>query len=190
MDETLLFLGQMTRRMRVLGTAVPSGPVVARAMARAVGEIPENQVILELGPGTGSFTRELVRRFPNNRIIAIEFVEAFSKHLTKALPSVTVIHGCASELQSHLDAFQIRPGDVAAVVSGLPFLSLPKELTAKIMTSIETILQPGRRFVQITFSKRAWKRFELPGFVRESARRVWRNVPPAIVMTFMRKAES
>ena len=187
MDETLLFLGQMTRRMRVLGTAVPSGPVVARAMARAVGDIPEHQVILELGPGTGSFTRELVRRFPKNRIVAIEFVEAFSKHLTKSLPSVTVIHGCASELHAHLEKQNIHPADVAAVVSGLPFLTLPKELSSKIMASIETILQPGRRFVQITFSKRAWKRFEMPGFTRESARRVWRNVPPAIVMTFSRK---
>ena len=187
MDETLLFLGQITRQMRVLGTAVPSGPVVARAMARAVGEIAENKVILELGPGTGSITRELVRQFPRNRVVAIEFVEAFSKHLTKSLPSVTVVNGCASEILTHLAKLDIHANDVAAVVSGLPFLLLPKELAPKIISSIEAVLQPGGRFVQITFSKRAWKRFEMPGFIRESARRIWRNVPPAIVMTFTRK---
>ena len=186
MDETLLFLGQVAKRMRVLGTAVPSGPFVARAMARAVGDISENQVILELGPGTGSFTRELVKRYPDNRIVAIEFVEAFAKHLAKAMPNVTVVNGCASDMNSHLETLNIQTAEIGAIVSGLPFLTLPQELTPKIMASIRAVLQPGGRFVQITFSKRAWDRFEMPGFTWEPATRVWRNVPPAFVMTFTR----
>ena len=187
MDETLLFLGQMARRMRVLGTAVPSGPVVAKAMVRAVGDLAENKVILELGPGTGSFTRELISRFPKNRVVAIEFVEAFSKHLEKSMPSVTVVNGCASDVLFHLEKLNIHPNEVGAVVSGLPFLSLPDELIPKIMSSIESVLQPGGRLVQITFSRKGWDRFEMPGFTRESVKRVWRNVPPAFVMTFVRK---
>ncbi len=184
MRESLLFLGQTFRQIRVIGTAVPSGPVVARTMAKAVGDLGPGKVILELGPGTGSFTRQLVRQYPRHRVVAIEFVEAFAKHLSKAMPTVTVVNGCASELNTHLTKLGVGPGDVGAVVSGLPFLTLPADLTPKIMNSIRTTLPVGGRFVQITFSERGWSQFPMPGFVREQSRRVWWNVPPAVVMTF------
>ncbi len=60
MRETLLFYWQIARRWRTTGAIAPSGGNLARAMAHAVGEITSGQVILELGPGTGVFTREVM----------------------------------------------------------------------------------------------------------------------------------
>src|SRR5215211_4174207 len=98
MRETLMFYGQMLRRWRHTGALGPSGPVLARAMVDAVGPVAPGQVVLELGPGTGVFTRELVRRFPSARVVAVELNDVFAARLAAAVPGVTVVTGCASRL--------------------------------------------------------------------------------------------
>jgi phospholipid N-methyltransferase len=51
---------------------------------------------------------------------------------------------------------------------------------------VSGVLRPGRRYVQFTYSARAWQRFAVPGFRPLPARRVWRNLPPAVVLPFER----
>jgi phosphatidylethanolamine/phosphatidyl-N-methylethanolamine N-methyltransferase len=186
MRESLLFLGQAIRNWRTAGTFTQSRPALARAIADAVGDVADGQVLLELGPGTGVVTRELVRRFPRARVVAVEVLEAFASRLEQAMPEVTVVRGCASRLEAHLAERGIDPEDVAAVVSGLPMLSLPGDLPQRILASIATVLRPGRRYVQFTYFKRAWRRFTLDGFRLLARRRVWLNIPPAYVLTFVR----
>ncbi len=186
MRGTLMFLGQMASHWRTTGAIAPSGPSLARAMAKMVGDIRPGQVVLELGPGTGSFTKELVRRFPHNRIVAVEFNSVFVRSLRAALPGVTVVEGCATQLPKHLNDLGIAVGDVAAVVSGLPLLSLPRHISTGILNAVAEVLPMGRRYVQFTYSKRAWRKFDPPGFRSHPSKRVWLNVPPAVVLPFTR----
>ena len=186
MREMLLFLGQIVRGWRTTGAVAPSGARLARRMAEAVGAVDDGQVILELGPGTGVFTRELVRRFPSARVIAVEVNDAFASHLRATVPSVTVVTGCASLLADHLESLGLKTTDVAAVVSGLPLLSLPGELPRQVLASVASVLPSGRRYVQFTYSERAWRKFNPNGFQRHPHQRVWRNLPPAVVLSFTR----
>jgi phosphatidylethanolamine/phosphatidyl-N-methylethanolamine N-methyltransferase len=190
MKESFLFLGQAFRHYRTAGTFTQSGPALARAIVDNVGEVRDGQVILELGPGTGVVTRELVSRFPNNRIIAVEVLDAFADRIEQTLPHVKVIRGCASKLDTHLAELGIAHENVAAVVSGIPMLSLPGDLPVRIMASVAGVLQPGRRYVQFTYFEKKWKKFNLAGFRRVGRRRVWRNLPPAVVLTFERTDEN
>lgn len=187
MKDTLLFLGQTFRGWRTIGALAPSGRSLSRAIAQAAGDVAPGQVILELGPGTGVITRELVRRFPNNRVISVEIIGAFATRLSRAFPTVTVVNGCASKLDTHLAKLGLGAGDVAAVVSGLPLLSLPADLPQRVLESITGVLRPRGRYVQFTYSARAWQRFTLDGFRRHSQRKVWLNFPPAHVLTFERE---
>jgi phosphatidylethanolamine/phosphatidyl-N-methylethanolamine N-methyltransferase len=189
MGDTLLFFKEMFRGWRPIGAIAPSGSVLARALADGLGQVADGQIILELGPGTGVITRELVRRFPHARIVAVEVNEAFAAHLAQAFPTVTVVTGCASELDRHLAHLGLDPKDVAGVVSGLPLLALPGDFPQRILASIARVLPPGRPYVQFTYSRMAWKRFVVTGFRPHPPRRVWRNVPPATVLTFTREAE-
>jgi phospholipid N-methyltransferase len=189
MKESLLFLGQAFRHYRTAGTFTQSGRALARAIVDCVGDVRDGQVILELGPGTGVVTRELVARFPNNRVIAVEVLDAFADQLEKTLPRVTVVRGCASRLDAHLADLGLVPESVAAVVSGIPMLSLPGDLPARIMASVAGVLQPGRRYVQFTYFEKKWKKFTVAGFRRVGRRRVWRNLPPAVVLTFERTGD-
>lgn len=186
MKDTLFFLGQMARQWRTTGAIAPSSPALARMMVQAMGPVQPGQVLLELGPGTGVFTRELKRQFPNNPIIAVEVNEDFARRLRQELNGVTVIAGCASRLKEHLAELNYTPADLVSVVSGLPLLSLPKELGQRILASITEVLLPGRRYVQFTYSAKAWQKFQLSGFTREPTKRVWLNFPPAVVLPFLR----
>lgn len=186
MRDKLVFFGQIARRWRVTGAVAPSGPVLARAMADAVGDVPDGHVLLELGPGTGVFSRELVRRFPRARVVAVEVNEVFATRLAATVPELTVVRGCASRLDAHLAKLGVTPDRVAAVVSGLPLLVLPGDLPSRVLAAIAGTLRPGRRYVQFTYSARAWRRFTVNGFRPLPDRRVWLNFPPAIVLPFER----
>src|SRR5207249_4671092 len=149
--DALLFLGQAVRHWRATGAFTPSGPALARAIAGAVGEVGDGRVLVELGPGTGAVTRELVRHFPRARVAAVEVNDAFAARLAQTCPGVTVPRGCASRLADHLGGLGIDPGDVAAVVSGLPMVSLPGDLGRRVLAAAAGVLKPGRRFVQFTY---------------------------------------
>lgn len=186
MKDSLMFLGQMAKRWRTTGAVLPSGRRLSRAMADAVGEVADGQVILELGPGTGVFSRELQKRYPKARIVAVEVNDDFAARLEANVPGITVVRGCASKLLDHLSKLGLARENVAAVVSGLPLLSLPDDLPQRILASVASVLLPGRLYVQFTYSQKAWKRFDVVGFHRGPVRRIWLNVPPAFVLPFVR----
>jgi phosphatidylethanolamine/phosphatidyl-N-methylethanolamine N-methyltransferase len=188
MRETFHFLGQLATRFRQTGAVLPSSRRLARAMVNAIGPLQPGELVVELGPGTGVFTRELARCFPANAIVAVEFNRAFADRLRQRMPLVQVVEGCASRLTEHLDGLAIPHHRVGAVISGLPLLSLPQQLSECIFAAITTVLSPGRRYVQFTYSKRAWRRFDLPGFRLEKSKSVWLNLPPAVVLPFTRLA--
>jgi phosphatidylethanolamine/phosphatidyl-N-methylethanolamine N-methyltransferase len=186
--ETLQFLGQCATHIRTTGALAPSGKALARAMVTAMGQLQPGQVIVELGPGTGVFTREIRKRYPTHPVVAIEFNEQFVKTLRQRMSDVHIVQGCASQTVGHLNALGFEKHQVGAVISGLPLLSLPRELSNSIFAAIADVLEPGRRYVQFTYSKRMWKKFQPPGFRFDQSRMVWLNVPPAVVMPFTRVA--
>jgi phosphatidylethanolamine/phosphatidyl-N-methylethanolamine N-methyltransferase len=186
MRETLTFFGQLAAKWRETGAIAPSGPQLARAMTRMVGPLEPGEVIIELGPGTGSLTKQLAKEYPDNPLIAVEFNPVFVKRLRHILPQITVIEGCASKIGSYLSALSVPNGRVGAVVSGLPLLVMPKELTRNIFSAIACVLPAGRPYVQFTYSERAWRQFDMLGFEMSKPHKVWLNLPPAVVLPFTR----
>jgi phosphatidylethanolamine/phosphatidyl-N-methylethanolamine N-methyltransferase len=189
MKDTLHFISQMARRWRTTGAIAPSGPALAREMVRVMGDVKPGEVILELGPGTGVFTREILRHYPQHRVIAIEFNDGFAERLAQAMPKIDVVRGCASEIDRVLSDRSICSSAIGCIVSGLPLLSLPGDLPQRVLASIRQVLPDGKRYVQFTYSERAWRKFAMPGFARLPSRRVWMNVPPAVVMPFERTSQ-
>lgn len=186
LHPTIAFVGQMASHWRETGALVPSGKRLARTMAGCIGTIADHEAIVELGPGTGVFTQELLKSFPRNQVLAVEYNHAFVNRLRISMPRARIIEGCASRLPELLAAEGIAPGSVAAVISGLPLLSLDRALSEEVIRAIATVVRPGGCYVQFTYSKRAWRRIDVPGFRAEPHRRVWLNVPPAVVMPFIR----
>jgi len=184
--ETFAFVRQSLSNFRQTGAVLPSSAGLARAMVDAIGTIGDGDILIELGPGTGVFTRQLQARYPSNPLIAVEFNDTLAERLRQKMPGVSVVCGCASQIRTHVATLGLDPARIGAVVSGLPLLSLPRPLRDAILAGLSDVVPQGRRYVQFTYSRRSWQRWHLAGFRREDPRRVWMNMPPASVLPFTR----
>jgi phosphatidylethanolamine/phosphatidyl-N-methylethanolamine N-methyltransferase len=187
---TALFLKRWLRRPLAVGAVMPSGPLLTEAIARATLARLENRAghIIELGAGTGEVTRALLAAgIPAERLALIEHDPEMAAFLRRHFSGPKIIEGDAARLARLLAAHDIER--VAAVVSCLPLLSLPAEVVNGIVRSVFEALPRGAAMVQFTYGPSS----PVPRNLRESlhlvatsGRRIWRNVPPAVVWTFTR----
>ncbi len=189
---TALFLKRWLRQPFAMGAVVPSGRLLAQAMARtAVAELGgQLGHVVELGAGTDEVTKALLAAgIEPHRLALVERDDALATFLRGHFPGPQIIHGDASVLPGLLVANGIER--VAAVVSSLPLLSLPAEVVNGIVRGVFEVLPVGGALVQFTYGPtppvpRGLR--ERLGLVASSGRRIWRNVPPAVVWTFRRPA--
>ncbi len=186
--DSLAFFGTWLRAPRTTGAVVPSSRALARAMAAEVDPTLPGHVI-ELGGGTGQFTRALLERgLAPQRVIVIERDPGFARLLRERLPEVRVVSGDARELAHVLRSEGVE--DVAAIVSGLPFLSMPKELCDRILAQCAACLRPGRALIQFTYGPSMPFKDQPHGFSARPVKRVLRNVPPATVWRYSRTGDT
>ena len=178
--DRLRFLRQFLRSPRELGSIVPSSRFLTRALVDEI-DFGAARRIVELGPGTGVFTREVLQRLPaDGALLALEtnteFVALLRRELTD--PRLTVAHISAERVQD-----QVRDrgwGAADVVISGIPYALLPRKTTAHIVRASWQALAPGGLFVGYQYSP----------YLRPFLRRVFGNcrmklvplnVPPAVV---------
>jgi phospholipid N-methyltransferase len=185
LPSAALFLRQFMRSPRTVGAVLPSSPVLARAMLDPV-DFTTARSIVEFGPGTGAFTREITKRLaPGCRYLGIELNARFAAELARAFPGLTVVHGSAADLTRILDAHGIPFID--AVVCGLPWATLPISLQQMVFAAMNVALAPAGVFVTFGYFQSlalpaAWalRRRLRHNFAEVTQTRVvWRNVPPA-----------
>lgn len=168
-----------------VGAVAPSGSALARAMARGVGPGHEGLVV-ELGPGTGSLTGELLATgLAPDRLVLVEKNLRFCEILCERYPGVRIIRGGAETLRDLLTAADLwSPGGAQAVVSGLPLLSMSREVQETILAQSHDLLSVDGRFVQFTYSLGApasRSAIAKAGFHGRRVAHVWSNLPPAWV---------
>jgi phospholipid N-methyltransferase len=83
---------------------------------------------------------------PDARLLAIERTAEFVERL-RGLDDdrFEVVNGCASTIREKLRERGLQGAD--AVVSGIPFSTLPEHLAGTIVSSVADSLAPGGRFV-------------------------------------------
>lgn len=188
--ETTLFLKRWLRNPLSMGAVVPSGRLLAEAMARtALGEMTgRDGHVIELGAGTGQVTRALLAAgIPADRLALVEREPELAAFLRRHFPGPRIVEGDAARLAPLLELQGIK--SAATVVSSLPLLSLPAEIVNGIVHGVFEVLPRGAALVQFTYGPSP----PVPRALREGmhlvgtrGRRIWRNVPPAVVWTFRR----
>ena len=177
----LNFLAQYLRHPRSVGAVAPSGRGLTRKMMEPI-RFDRARTIVEYGPGTGSFTAELCRRIrPGTRLVLIEQNDAFYRTILERFGSadgVTVIHGSAAEADRYLADLGITTVDY--VVSGLPFASLPKQVSLQIFRATQRILGPRGRFITFQYTLFKQRFFKQHFYLEEKLFERW-NLPPAFV---------
>lgn len=179
--EAVRFFARFCADPRGVGAVAPSSRALAGEMARLADGFG---AVIELGAGSGAITKEIAKR-PHGAIWAVEIDHRLAKKLEKRFPGVRVVEGCAADV---ILAAGEEFGE-AAIVSSLPFKSLPKAVSARIVREIEGFLleREGRRLVQFTYA--ASEPFEIASkdlaWKKEAV--VWTNTPPAAVWVLERR---
>lgn len=178
-----LFLAEYVKNFRTVGAVTPSSRFLARKMVERI-DFDTARVIVEYGPGTGVFTRELAERMhPDAVLVTVEHNDAFCEQLRRKYEgnaAIIVAHDSAENIQNILRQHAItQPVDY--VVSGLPFAALPQSVSHAIMSATKDIVATHGVFVtfQYTLLK---KQFLRQFFERIDVGWEYRNVPPAYVM--------
>ncbi len=160
------------------------------------------RTVVELGPGTGPMTRDLLAAMPrDSRLIAFEISPRFAGYLRESIddPRLVLVEDSAENLGHHLRAHGIDKVD--AVVSSLGLTIMPDPVRAKIFDDLMDYTHDGTVVTQFQYLHglvfrsgleiERLQRFCSENFLRryfKSVTRalVWRNLPPAVVYTCQR----
>lgn len=186
--ENWSFLRAWLRAPQRVGALTPSGPALAHLMTAPINYL--DGPIIELGPGTGVFTRALLAKgVPAHRLALVEADPILAAALARQHPQLRVLAMDAARLGDSPPLFGEEPA--SAIVSGLPLLSIPAaQVTAILRGAFERQLGVDGAFYQFTYAphcpvpSRTLQQLDLEA-VRIGI--AWFNLPPALVYRIRRR---
>jgi phosphatidylethanolamine/phosphatidyl-N-methylethanolamine N-methyltransferase len=144
MKEHLQFLQGFIKNPLKVGAISPSSPDLAVKMIEGV-DADENNVAVEIGCGTGAITKFLQDVIPNRKsFLGIEIDKGFVDNLQKDFPKLQFVCGDARETEAILKENGF--GKVSYIISGLPFVVLPKEVSSGILAEVDKLMKNGCMF--------------------------------------------
>lgn len=139
------FFQQFRQQYATTGSVLPSGRALARALTRPMRMAQGPRRILEVGPGTGAVTREIVRHLrPGDTLDVVEINGDFIKVLERRFEReptfrrrrdlVRLIHAPLQEVAGERD--------YDFMISGLPLNNFPLSLVEEIFDCYRRLLRP------------------------------------------------
>ena len=185
-SDALQFLRSRGANPEKIGAVMPSGDALARLITKEIDA--SHAPVIELGAGTGVFTKALIARgIDEGDLTLVESGPTFLKMLRERFPSAQVVEADAARLASH-DLYPER--SVGAVVSGLPLLSMsPRKIMGALAAGFHYLREDGA-FYQFTYGPRCpvpKQILERLGLQQKRIGRTLRNLPPATVYRITRK---
>ncbi|MCW9131979.1 methyltransferase domain-containing protein [Bacillus paramycoides] len=181
--QLITFLNEFIKHPKHTGAIAPSSKILAKQMVDII-DFNRAKCIVELGPGTGAFTKEIMKRKKQETVLLlIEINEVFFKELKRRFKneqSVIVIHGSAENIKKYMEELNIECMDY--VLSGLPFTSLPEEVSKRILNNVMEAIHENGEFITFQYSL-VKKGFIQHFFPEITLKKVWLNVPPAYVFS-------
>lgn len=174
------FLKTFFKEHKQVGAVAPSSRFLVKKMCDKVN-FKKAKVIIELGPGTGVFTKEILKRADaETKIFVFELNEDFYKILSDKYNDnrMVLVNGSAEEMETVLKKHGIEKAD--AVISSLPLTVIPEPSKTNIVKSAHSVLKNEGVYVQYQYSLSAKKLLE-SFFGKLNMRFALINVPPAFI---------
>jgi len=182
--EAGLFFGLWLRKPLQIAAVYPSSDRLGDALAGLV-DFDQPGAVLELGAGTGSLTRGLLRRgCPPARLIALEREPPLAALLRRDFPEIAVVEGDATRIADHLAERGVER--LAAVVSSLPVKWFPEAEQRAVLLPCLDLLGKDGCFLQVTNGFSSPVPIARLGIDGREVARVWRNLPPAQIWSYTR----
>ena len=166
--------------MRTTGAIARSSKYLVREMLKSV-HFNHARLIVELGAGDGVFTKSILEKMHQDAILmCFEINPEFHRVLQNINDTrFILINDSAEHLKKYLAQYNHK--DVDYIISGIPFVALPAELSDRIIHVSRDVLRKNGLFIQFHYStliSRVYRRI----FGNLQIRFVPLNLPPAFVM--------
>ena len=179
------FFRGFLRNPREVGSVIPSSRFLTRRVLD-LGRVERARTIIELGPGTGVLTGEVLRRIRTDaKLVAVEISADFVRLLRNAYPDprLSIYEGSSADLEKALIEAGASQADL--VVSGIPFSTLARSTRRATLEAARRVLAPGGRFVAYQFRGHV-RRFADPVFGPGEVWREFLNLPPMRIYVWQR----
>lgn len=190
-EHATYFLQRFVRSPKHIASVWPSSRFLTAQMFRDLA-LGDGDVVLEYGPGTGSFTVEIERlraRGVQIEYLGVEKDRGMHQFLERRFPDLDFVLGDAADALE-LCAARGLPA-ATAILSGLPLVLMDDPVVCRIIDATRHCLRPDGVFRTFSYvhsypSRRAG---DLRNMIKECfevyelSRPVVRNMPPAFTLT-------
>src|SRR5215210_7148388 len=129
LTDRLAFLRAFVAHPRRVGAVLPTSRSAVRDMLD-MADVHSSDLVVELGPGTGVYTRQILERLrPDAQLVAVERDPRLARLLAEQYQDarLRVVCDSAENVKAHLNGTRCE-----LVVSGLPFTSLGPDVAQRI----------------------------------------------------------
>jgi phosphatidylethanolamine/phosphatidyl-N-methylethanolamine N-methyltransferase len=145
LHDQRVFWRQFRQQYHTTGAILPSSRFLARALARYVGQQP-GQSILEVGPGTGAVTGQIVRRMPAHATLdLVELNDEFVRLLNERFAAEQPFCSLGQRARVLHRRIEDTPGEAQydLIISGLPLNNFAVADVERILEAFRRLLRPG-----------------------------------------------
>lgn len=151
------FLRNFWKEKKMVGAMSPSSRFLAKKMLESI-DFSKAKVIVELGPGTGVFTKRMLEKMPkDSKLLVFELNDSFIQLLERTIVDerMHLIHDSAEKISEYLAQHGVKKAD--AIVSSLPLANFPGDLKERILTESKAAMDENSIYVQFQYSLNAKK---------------------------------
>jgi phospholipid N-methyltransferase len=174
--QLALFAANFIKHPVMLGSIIPSSRFLIDRLLRHV-DFGRAGVIVEYGPGVGTFTRHILARMrPDATLMVMETNPDFVRFLRETVhdPRLRIVHGSAAEVEAALARDGLSGADY--VISGIPFSTLPPAVREGVLAATRRVLGEHGVFLVYQFSPK------VQHHLRRFFQRVQRSFEPLNVL--------
>lgn len=176
------FVKEFIKNPKYIGSITPSSRYLSNKMIEDIN-FENCTCIVEYGPGTGVFTEKIIARkkeatlflvFENDKLFANKLINMYGYK-----KNVKIINDNAENIKKYLDIYNIS--NIDYIISGLPFTSLPKNVSNRILKNTSNLLYNNGKFITFQYSlikKDYFKSY----FKNIYIEKVIVNFPPAYIL--------
>lgn len=157
MSKGIRFFKEFLRERKTVGALSPSSIFLARKMVAPI-DFNKARTIVELGPGTGIFTKEILRNMhADAKLFVFETQKSFCEMIQREIQDqrMILINDSAERITDHLQMHGVDRADYT--VSSIPFTVVPTAIKNAILAQAVKSLKPGGLFIQFQYTLNAHK---------------------------------
>jgi len=187
LESSVEFLKEFKKDRFNTGAIISSSNILAKYITD-IANLKEKKTIVELGSGTGVFTKKITEKLCDDAtFFALELNEFFVAKTKQNCPEAKVYHADAKQIQDYLIKNDKTLCD--CVISGLPWSCFEEKRQRELIDNIYDSLEDGGEFLTfayiqssflpqgIKFKRLLEEKFE----VTIQTKTVWLNLPSAFV---------